>query len=78
MAATDEVVCLNHHVCCHGRPEAVRHDPEYLALFGAEAAALAVYTHRHDHRHDVSGEAVPGAADAPPGGDLPDGNRPDG
>ncbi len=35
MAATDTVVCLNHHVCCTGRPEAVRLDPAYLALFGA-------------------------------------------
>ena len=64
MAATDQVVCLNHHVCCHGRPEAVRRDPEYLALFGAGAAdALAVYTHHHDHHHDISGEAVPDAAE---------------
>jgi len=60
MAATDFVVCLNHHICCTGRPEAVRRDPEYLALFGREAAeALAVYTHAHDHRHDLSGEPIP-------------------
>ncbi len=70
MAAADRVVCLNHHICCEGRPEAVRHDPEYLALFGAEAVeALAVYTHRHDHRHDISGEPVPGPPDAPDAGD---------
>ena len=74
MAATDQVVCLNHHVCCHGRPEAVRRDPEYLALFGAgAAAALAVYTHHHDHHHDISGEAVPDAADAANGGEQRDG-----
>ncbi|HEX9489382.1 MAG TPA: ATP-binding cassette domain-containing protein [Stellaceae bacterium] len=54
MAATDTVVCLNHHVCCTGRPEAVRVDPAYLALFGAaRGGALAVYTHRHDHVHDA-------------------------
>ena len=65
MAATDHVVCLNRHICCQGRPEAVSRDPEYLALFGTAAAAaaeIAVYTHRHDHRHDVSGAAVPGAS----------------
>jgi zinc transport system ATP-binding protein len=57
MAATDRVVCLNHHVCCSGRPEAVSRDPEYLALFGPDLArALAVYTHDHDHEHDLSGE----------------------
>ena len=42
MAATDEVVCLNHHVCCAGRPEAVTTHPEYLALFGPAADRFAV------------------------------------
>jgi zinc transport system ATP-binding protein len=66
MAATDRVVCLNHHVCCTGRPEAVSRDPEYLALFGPELAGrLAVYTHAHDHRHGLSGDLVEGAAQAP-------------
>lgn len=52
MAATDEVVCLNRHVCCAGHPEAVSRHPEYLALFGPRiAASLAVYTHAHDHVH---------------------------
>ncbi|MGE5517420.1 MAG: zinc ABC transporter ATP-binding protein ZnuC [Bacteroidota bacterium] len=52
MAATDEVVCLNRHVCCAGHPEAVSRHPEYLALFGDRvAASLAVYTHVHDHQH---------------------------
>lgn len=56
MAATDHVVCLNTHVCCSGHPESVTRHPEYLRLFGPrEAAALAVYTHRHDHVHDVDG-----------------------
>jgi zinc transport system ATP-binding protein len=59
MAATDRVVCLNHHICCSGTPESVRQNPEYLALFGAEAAGrLAVYAHHHDHDHDLSGDVV--------------------
>jgi zinc transport system ATP-binding protein len=59
MAATDRVVCINHHLCCEGKPEAVRSDPAYLALFGAQAAQnLAVYTHAHDHSHDLAGEVV--------------------
>lgn len=59
MAATDRVICLNHHVCCSGAPESVRQHPEYLALFGAEAAGrLAVYAHRHDHDHDLAGGVV--------------------
>lgn len=44
MATTDEVICLNHHVCCSGHPEAVSQHPEFRALF-------AIYAHSHDHRH---------------------------
>ncbi len=66
MAATDEVLCLNRHVCCRGAPEAVTRHPEYLALFGGElAASVAVYAHEHDHEHALSGEPLPhGAAHA--------------
>jgi zinc transport system ATP-binding protein len=59
MGATDRVVCLNRHVCCSGEPEAVSRHPDYLSLFGPRAAArLAVYTHEHDHAHDLAGEVV--------------------
>ena len=59
MAAADRVVCLNHHVCCTGRPHDVRENPEYLALFPDAAAALGVYTHSHDHVHTPTGGVVP-------------------
>ena len=53
MRASHRVVCLNGHICCQGPPTAVSADPEYRALFGAEAAeALALYHHEHDHGHD--------------------------
>jgi zinc transport system ATP-binding protein len=59
MAATDRVVCLNRHVCCAGRPEAVSAHPAYLALFGGlPADRIAVYSHHHDHSHDLHGEVV--------------------
>jgi zinc transport system ATP-binding protein len=52
MAESDNVVCLNTHVCCRGTPEAVMQSPEYLGLLGPRAAAtLGVYAHRHDHVH---------------------------
>jgi zinc transport system ATP-binding protein len=64
MRATDRVLCLNHHVCCSGEPEAVSQHPEYLDLFGPEAArALAVYAHHHDHAHSVAGDVVSLAQD---------------
>ncbi len=59
MAQTDRVVCLNHHICCQGQPENVSADPAYLELFGRAAAeSMAVYTHRHDHSHNLHGDVV--------------------
>tara|TARA_R110000868_G_scaffold169762_2_gene404830 strand:- start:369 stop:1223 length:855 start_codon:yes stop_codon:yes gene_type:complete len=52
MAATDQVICLNGHICCKGTPSSVAESPEYQKLFGGRAAAgLAVYQHHHDHTH---------------------------
>ncbi|MFA5632562.1 MAG: zinc ABC transporter ATP-binding protein ZnuC [Porticoccaceae bacterium] len=52
MAATDQVLCINQHLCCHGTPEVVSADPIYRELFGARTA---LYTHHHDHEHDLHG-----------------------
>ena len=60
MAKSDRVVCINRHVCCSGVPHTVARDPEYVRLFGADAArAFAVYHHEHDHRHDLAGAPAP-------------------
>lgn len=59
LAASDRVVCLNRHVCCSGMPRSVAKHPEYVRLFGAKAAqAFAIYSHTHDHEHDLSGEVA--------------------
>lgn len=59
MAKTDEVLCLNHHICCSGTPEAVSHHPEFIAMFGPRGAQeLAIYRHHHNHRHDLQGRIV--------------------
>ncbi|MTI00365.1 metal ABC transporter ATP-binding protein [Roseibium sp. RKSG952] len=52
MAATDQVVCLNGHVCCRGTPTDVSRDPGFQALFGHRAGGvIAFYEHHHDHVH---------------------------
>lgn len=61
MATTNTVVCLNRHVCCSGRPEQVSTDPAFVALFGEQASALAVYNHQHGHSHDMHGAIVDGS-----------------
>jgi zinc transport system ATP-binding protein len=59
MAQTDQVLCLNQHVCCSGTAEAVVNHPEYLALFSSgEVEDIGVYTHHHDHHHDLHGQVV--------------------
>ncbi|MFR0653446.1 zinc ABC transporter ATP-binding protein ZnuC [Pantoea sp. SIMBA_079] len=59
MAKTDEVLCLNHHICCSGTPEAVSQHPEFIAMFGPRGAQqLAIYRHQHNHRHDLQGRIV--------------------
>ncbi|MBE0484147.1 MAG: zinc ABC transporter ATP-binding protein ZnuC [Bacterioplanes sp.] len=61
MAATDEVVCLNGHVCCSGHPDQVTIDPAYLTLFGQQPVQpiIAPYTHHHDHQHCLDGHVEP-------------------
>lgn len=60
MAATDQVLCLNTHVCCSGQPDAVTAHPEYLKLFGLPNVeqGLAVYTHHHNHHHGLDGTVI--------------------
>jgi zinc transport system ATP-binding protein len=65
MAASDRVICLNHHICCEGTPHVVSNAPEYRALFGlGTQGALALYQHHHDHNHD---HEVGGGAKQSPG-----------
>ncbi len=53
MAATDQVLCLNRHICCSGTPESVTNDPAFVELFGSAAVqSMAVYVHDKDHHHD--------------------------
>lgn len=52
MASTDNVICLNGHVCCQGTPQDVAESIEYQQLFGNRgASALSIYQHCHDHMH---------------------------
>ena len=56
MASTKKVVCLYHHVCCSGAPQAITRDPEFISIFGDDLSKMmAVYPHEHDHDH-VTGE----------------------
>lgn len=59
LGASDRVVCLNRHICCEGVPGTVAGHPEYIRLFGRDAAAsLGFYRHSHDHTHTLSGDVA--------------------
>ena len=59
MAKTDEVLCLNHHICCSGAPEVVSMHPEFISMFGQRGAEqLGIYRHNHNHRHDLQGRII--------------------
>lgn len=57
MAATQRVICLNHHICCEGHPAQVGGDAAFRQLFGdALADQLAMYHHHHTHTHALGEE----------------------
>lgn len=61
MANTDEVLCINRHICCAGTPETVSHDPRFIQLFGDQFAKnVAFYAHKHNHHHDLHGNVCQG------------------
>lgn len=71
MAATDQVICLNGHVCCRGTPGDVSKSHAFHELFGHRAdGALAVYEHQHDHVHLADGRVR--HTDGGVGDDCPD------
>lgn len=58
MANTDQVICLNKHICCSGHPEQVSHDPAFKELFGRHVNSFAIYHHNHDHQHNLNGQVI--------------------
>lgn len=49
MKHTDEVLCLNQHMCCTGHPHSISQHSEFQALFGDLSDSFAVYEHHHNH-----------------------------
>lgn len=59
MSATDQVICLNGHICCSGSPNAVIKNPAFVEIFGERASlALSFYEHQHDHHHGNDGSII--------------------
>lgn len=63
MANTNQVICLNKHICCSGYPEQISNDPAFKELFGSNANSFAIYHHRHDHQHSLQGGIIKNSCD---------------
>lgn len=55
MNHTDQVICLNQHICCSGHPYNVSQAPEFKRLFGDFSGAIAIYEHHHSTSCDHGG-----------------------
>lgn len=52
MSSTNNVICLNGHICCSGSPKTIIQSKEFIDLFGEQASqTLSPYEHDHDHSH---------------------------
>lgn len=61
MSASDEVLCINRHVCCAGKPEDISKETAFIELFGERAVSvLAPYHHEHSHSHGWPSEQKEG------------------
>lgn len=47
MKNSDQVICINGHICCSGKPNDLNANPELLKTL----TSLGFYAHHHDHEH---------------------------
>ncbi len=47
MKNSDQVICLNGHICCSGKPNDLAQNTELLKTI----SSIGFYTHHHNHKH---------------------------
>ncbi len=47
MKNSDQVICVNNHICCSGHPSDILHNKDFVETL----SAIGFYTHHHDHNH---------------------------
>jgi len=47
MKNSDQVICLNKHVCCSGKPNDLTNNKDFLDTL----SSIGFYIHHHDHKH---------------------------
>lgn len=58
MAKSDQVLCIQRHVCCFGKPEGIEQHPEFLRIFPNLPKSIGLYPHQHNHHHAVDGSVI--------------------
>jgi zinc transport system ATP-binding protein len=52
MKSSQQIICLNRHICCQGGAEDIKNNKDFGKLFGGKLAkVIAPYQHNHDHTH---------------------------
>lgn len=52
MQKSDQVVCINQHICCQGSTESLISDPQYLKLFSPNIVSTDLKNHNHSLNKD--------------------------
>lgn len=55
MKQTNRVICMNHHICCEGRPCDIQNHAEFQRLFqtkDSQMANISYYQHHHREKED--------------------------
>ncbi len=47
MRNSDQVICLNGHICCSGRPRELTNNQDFIDTL----SMIGLYVHHHDHKH---------------------------
>ncbi len=56
---TDEVICLNRHICCKGMPDKITSADGFKNLYGEDDFNnIALYRHSHNHSHNRDGDII--------------------
>lgn len=58
MAKSDQVLCIQKHICCVGKPEGIEQHPEFLRIFPHLPQSIGLYPHQHKHHHAVDGSII--------------------
>lgn len=52
MSKSDNVICMNKHICCQGSPLHIASTPEFKDMFKNNLITPFIHNQNHDHRHD--------------------------